>query len=116
MVERESERRPGESELAIRLDQFLKFRGITATGGQAKLRIQGGEVRVNGVVETRRGRRLRVGDVVQLEDGTWRVEPDDVSPRRASAGEVSGGSERPDADDRLDASERPDAGDRPGAG
>lgn len=55
------------SDEPLRLDQFLKMRGITGTGGQAKLLIQGGEVRVNGTVETRRRRQLRTGDVVEFE-------------------------------------------------
>ena len=49
---------------AIRLDQFLKLRGVAGSGGQAKLLIQDGQVTVNGEVETRRGRKLRPGDVV----------------------------------------------------
>ena len=52
----------------IRLDQFLKWAGLVATGGEAKQRIQGGEVRVNGFQETRRGRKLKPGDRVELED------------------------------------------------
>lgn len=58
----------------IRLDRFLKLCGITATGGQAKLRIQGGEVKVNGAVETRRGHDLRPGDVVEVDGRSWPVE------------------------------------------
>ena len=50
----------------IRLDQFLKWEGLVSTGGEAKLRIQGGEVRVNGFQETQRGRKLRPGDRVEL--------------------------------------------------
>ncbi len=50
----------------IRLDQFLKLIGATDTGGHAKALIQSGEVRVNGDVETRRGRKLIAGDVVAL--------------------------------------------------
>ena len=52
---------------ALRLDQFLKFRGIADTGGQAKLLIQSGEVQVNGGVETRRRRKLVLGDVVEVD-------------------------------------------------
>ncbi|MBE9010755.1 RNA-binding S4 domain-containing protein [Pseudanabaenaceae cyanobacterium LEGE 13415] len=48
----------------IKLDQFLKFQGLAQTGGQAKLLIQSGEVRVNGQIETRRGRKLVKGDRV----------------------------------------------------
>ncbi|MBU6229702.1 MAG: RNA-binding S4 domain-containing protein [Cyanobacteria bacterium REEB459] len=51
----------------IKLDQFLKQQGIVATGGQAKQIIQAGEVRVNGAVETRRGRKLIKGDRVEIE-------------------------------------------------
>ena len=55
--------------VVLRLDQFLKVTGITGTGGQAKRLIQGGEVHVNGELETRRGRKLVAGDVIQF-DGT----------------------------------------------
>ena len=50
----------------FKLDQFLKYQGWVESGGEAKLRIRSGEVRVNGVVETRRGKRLAAGDVIQL--------------------------------------------------
>jgi ribosome-associated protein len=49
---------------SIRLDQFLKLRGVAGSGGQAKVLIQDGQVTVNGEVETRRGRKLRPGDAV----------------------------------------------------
>lgn len=53
-------------EPTIHLDQFLKTCGV-ATGGQAKRLIQGGEVTVNGELETRRRRKLRVNDEVELD-------------------------------------------------
>ncbi len=52
----------------IRLGQLLKFANLVSTGGEAKLRIQNGEVLVNGEIDTRRGRQLRDGDRVQLGD------------------------------------------------
>ena len=52
---------------ALRLDQFLKLRAISGTGGQAKVMIQNGEVKVNGEIETRRRRKLSVGDVVEVD-------------------------------------------------
>ncbi|MFO0669032.1 MAG: RNA-binding S4 domain-containing protein [Polyangiaceae bacterium] len=58
----------------IRLDQFLKLRAVTSSGGQAKALIQGGKVTVNGEVETRRGRKLKLGDVVRAEGGEWTVD------------------------------------------
>ncbi len=54
--------------LPIRLDQFLKLSGLVGTGGEAKALIQDGAVTVNGEVETRRGRKLQVGDEVRLDE------------------------------------------------
>ncbi|MDQ4126555.1 MAG: RNA-binding S4 domain-containing protein [Actinomycetota bacterium] len=50
------------------LGRALKAASIAGTGGEAKVLIQAGEVSVNGEVETRRGRRLRAGDVVEVGD------------------------------------------------
>ena len=47
------------------LGQALKVANIVGSGGEAKVVIQAGEVLVNGEVETRRGRRLQSGDVVE---------------------------------------------------
>ena len=58
----------------IRLDQFLKIWGVVSTGGEAKIVIQEGRVLVNGVVETRRGKKLAVGDVVEFEQQVKSVE------------------------------------------
>jgi ribosome-associated protein len=52
----------------ITLGQFLKWSGLVETGQQAKNIIQGGEVKLNGTVETRRGKTLKPGDIVELED------------------------------------------------
>lgn len=49
----------------IKLQDLLKLAAITATGGEAKLLIQDGEVLVNGEVCTMRGKKLRPGDVVK---------------------------------------------------
>ena len=55
-----------DAELTIRLDDFLKISGVVATGGEAKVCIQSGEVCVNGEVETRRRKQLVVGDIVEF--------------------------------------------------
>jgi ribosome-associated protein len=52
--------------LPIRLGQFLKFADMVQDGIEAKIRIQEGEVTVNGERETRRGRQLQHNDVVTL--------------------------------------------------
>jgi len=58
----------------IKLDQFLKLIGIVPTGGQAKLMIQQGDVLVNGMIETRRGRKLVSGDQVTVRGQTFDVD------------------------------------------
>jgi ribosome-associated protein len=58
----------------IKLDQFLKVVGMVGTGGQGKVLIQSGEIRVNGTIETRRGRKLRNGDVVEAFGEGYTVE------------------------------------------
>jgi ribosome-associated protein len=50
------------------LGQALKASGLVGTGGEAKLLIQAGEVLVNGEEETRRGRHLQAGDVVEIAE------------------------------------------------
>lgn len=65
---------PPQEEPTIQLDQFMKITGMVGTGGQAKLVIQDGEVLVNGVVETRRKKKLRAGDQVTFDGQTLVVE------------------------------------------
>lgn len=63
----------------IKLDQYLKLMGVAQTGGQAKLLIQAGEVEVNGAIETRRGRKLALGDRVTIDTETFIVELDQLN-------------------------------------
>ncbi|MEQ2456601.1 RNA-binding S4 domain-containing protein [Flavonifractor hominis] len=51
----------------IKLEALLKFEGLVETGGEAKERIQAGEVSVNGTVCTMRGKKIRPGDSVTLD-------------------------------------------------
>ncbi len=62
----------------VRLDQFIKLAGLVDTGGQAKFLIQAGEVKVNGVIETRRRRKIIPGDVVDVggEELCFEVDPE----------------------------------------
>ena len=57
----------------IRLGQFMKWQNLVQSGGEAKIRIQGGEVMVNGYVETRRGRQLVVGYKVTFNGKHYEV-------------------------------------------
>ena len=56
----------------IRLGQLLKLAGIAQSGGATKALLSAG-VRVNGVPETRRGRQLRDGDLVEAGGEAARV-------------------------------------------
>ncbi|MBQ5952421.1 MAG: RNA-binding S4 domain-containing protein [Lachnospiraceae bacterium] len=50
----------------IKLGQVLKAAGLVENGGEAKEAVQAGEVKVNGEVETRRGRKCVPGDVIEF--------------------------------------------------
>lgn len=50
----------------IKLDQLLKWANLTGSGVEAKMFIQNSEVKVNGVVETRRGKKIYDGDIVEF--------------------------------------------------
>lgn len=51
----------------IKLQDILKLANLVESGGEAKERIQGGQVSVNGEVCTMRGKKIRPGDVVSFE-------------------------------------------------
>lgn len=57
----------------IKLDQFLKFESLVGSGGEAKNIILDGMVRVNGNVETARGKKLHRGDVVEVFEQTVKI-------------------------------------------
>ena len=57
----------------IRLGQFLKLADLVDNGSDVKPLVAGGEVRVNGETETRRGRQLAKGDVVAVLGDEVRV-------------------------------------------
>ncbi|WP_373600170.1 S4 domain-containing protein YaaA [Paraclostridium bifermentans] len=57
----------------IKLDQFLKLADIASTGGHAKFLIQEGLVKVNGEIETRRGKKLRSNDVIDVEGNKIKI-------------------------------------------
>lgn len=58
----------------IKLDSLLKYAGLTETGGEAKEIVQQGLVSVNGEVCTMRGKKIRSGDKVSVENYEVTVE------------------------------------------
>lgn len=57
----------------IKLGQALKAAGFADSGVMAKEVIQNGEVKVNGEIETQRGKKLKDGDIVEFEGNQIRI-------------------------------------------
>lgn len=57
----------------VELYKILKFEGLAASGAEAKMLIDEGQVRVNGEPETRRRRKIVDGDIITLDDLEMRV-------------------------------------------
>lgn len=57
----------------IKLDQFLKWAGVVSAGADAKLLIFDGLVKVNGEVEVRRGKKLRTGDIIEVDNRVFQI-------------------------------------------
>ncbi len=57
----------------IKLDSMLKFSAAVATGGEAKLVISQGLVKVNGEECTMRGKKLRPGDKVKFQNMEFEI-------------------------------------------
>lgn len=55
----------------IKLGQALKLAGLVGAGTDAKFVIQDGAVKVNGQVETKRGKKLLNGDIVSFDGNTF---------------------------------------------
>ena len=62
----------------IKLGQAMKLAGLIDSGLEAKIVIQNGEVKVNGEVDTRRGKKLVPGDIFEYEGNRVKVEQREV--------------------------------------
>lgn len=58
----------------MQLNNFIKLKNLATTGGQAKLLIRSGVVKLNGVVETRNKKKLEKGDIVEVNNKKYTVE------------------------------------------
>ncbi|HEY4533957.1 MAG TPA: RNA-binding S4 domain-containing protein [Fusobacterium sp.] len=58
----------------ITLNQLLKLAGASSNGAEAKYMILDGKVKVNGEIEIRRGKKIRVGDYVEVAETIYRIE------------------------------------------
>lgn len=57
----------------IKLGQILKLAGMVDSGVDAKHIIQAGQVKVNGEIETQRGKKIVPGDVIEFQGSSVRV-------------------------------------------
>ncbi|NMM62029.1 S4 domain-containing protein YaaA [Clostridium sp. P21] len=57
----------------IKLDSFLKWCGAVTLGSEAKMFIQDGLVKVNNQVETRRGKKLIKGDIIEYNNEIYKI-------------------------------------------
>lgn len=62
----------------IKLDALLKFASLVGSGGEAKMLIQDGQVKINGEVCTMRGKKIRPGDTVSVNGSEVTVGADNV--------------------------------------
>lgn len=58
----------------IKLGQLLKLAGIADSGAFAKILIINGDVKLNGVVEKQRGKKIYKGDIIEIENQKFIVE------------------------------------------
>jgi ribosome-associated protein len=57
----------------IKLDQLVKFAGLAKTGAKAKILIELGEFNVNGDLCTKRGKKIKPGDVIDFKNKKYKV-------------------------------------------
>lgn len=57
----------------IKLDQLLKLADIASSGGEAKILIQEGSVKLNNNVEVQRGKKIKSGDIVEVNGKSIKV-------------------------------------------
>lgn len=58
----------------VELYKLLKFEGLVSSGGEAKMLIAEGQVKVNGSVETRKRKKIMAGDLVEFAGETLRIQ------------------------------------------
>lgn len=61
------------SQEPIELCKLLKFENVVASGGEAKQVIADGQVMVNGLIETRKRKKIFSGDIVEMGDLKFKV-------------------------------------------
>lgn len=74
---------------SIKLDQLVKFAGLSETGAKAKILIDLGEFNVNGECCIKRGKKIKPGDIIEFKNKKYKIVYDEEAAAEA-AGESSG--------------------------
>ncbi|MBQ4187880.1 MAG: RNA-binding S4 domain-containing protein [Firmicutes bacterium] len=61
----------------IQLNQFLKLENLAMSGGDARSRIENGEVKVNGEVTNEIRKKLRTGDTVEIDGTVYQIKAEE---------------------------------------
>lgn len=70
---------------SIKLDQLVKFAGFSDTGAKAKILIDLGEFTVNGDCCTKRGKKIKPGDVIEYKNKKYKIIYDEAAAAQAEA-------------------------------
>jgi ribosome-associated protein len=57
----------------IKLDSFLKWAGIASLGSEAKFYIKNEDIKLNGEIETQRGKKLVKGDIIEFNNEFYKI-------------------------------------------
>ena len=57
----------------IKLDSFLKWAGIASLGSEAKFYIKNEDIKLNGKIETQRGKKLVKGDIIEFNNEFFKI-------------------------------------------
>ncbi len=65
---------------SIKLDQLVKFAGIAESGAKAKILVELGEFNVNGELCTKRGKKIKPGDIIEYKSKKYKITIDYQNP------------------------------------
>ena len=74
---------------AIKLNQLVKFAGFTKTGSEANVKIDLGEVYLNGEYCTKRGKKVKPGDIIEFNNKKYKVVYDEEAAAEAEAAKAA---------------------------
>lgn len=69
---------------SIKLDQLVKFAGLSETGAKAKILIDLGEFNVNGELCIKRGKKIKPGDIIEFKNKKYKVVYDEEAAAAAA--------------------------------